>query len=106
MASKGQEVAITYMGKERKITLRNVVNGEIQADFATAEGIRPVTLKTAKFTPDELLKLLPQQPENAAGHAAVCLVLLKANHKADIAAHVASCGVLGPLFEAAAAALP
>ena len=106
LASKGQEITITYNGKDRKITLRNVVNGEIQADFATGDSIRPVTLKTSKFTPEELLKLLPPQPDSAAGHAALCIALLQAKHKADIAAHVAPCGVLGPLFEAAAASLP
>jgi len=103
-ASKGQEMTISYLGKDRKIIPRNIVDGEIQADFVTADGNRPVTFKTTKFTPEELLKLLPQQPETPAVHAAVCLVLLKANHKADIAAHVPYCGALGPLFAAAAAA--
>jgi serine/threonine-protein kinase len=101
-ASKGQEMAVTYLGKERKIIPRNITNGEIEADFVTADGNRPVTLKLSKFTADELLKLLPQAPETPAAHAAVCLALLKANRKADIAAHVPDCGVLGPLFEAAA----
>ena len=101
-ASKGREIAITYMGKDRKITPQTVANGEIEAVFVTADGNRPVTLKTAKFTPDELLKLLPQQPETPAVHSAVCIALLKANRKADIAAHVPYCGVLGPVFEAAA----
>lgn len=101
--SKGQEMTISYLGKDRKIIPRNIVEGEIQADFVTADGNRPVTFKTAKFTPAELLMLLPQQPETPAVHAAICLVLLKANHKADIAAHVPYCGVLGPLFAAAAA---
>ena len=106
LAAKGQELTITYMGKERKITPRSVSNGEINADFVTADGNRPVVLKTAKFTPEELLKLLPPQPETPPVHAAVCIALLKAGHKADIAAHVPYCGVLGPVFEAAAAALP
>ena len=103
-ASQGQEMSISYLGKDRKIIPRNIAEGEIQADFVTADGNRPVTFKTAKFTPEELLRLLPQQPETPATHAAVCLVLLKANHKADIAAHVPYCGVLGPVLEAAAAA--
>jgi serine/threonine protein kinase len=103
-ASKGQEMTISYLGKDRKIIPRNIAEGEIQADFVTADGNRPVTFKTAKFTPEELLMLLPQQPETPAVHAAICLVLLKANHKADIAAHVPYCGVLGPLFAAAATA--
>ncbi|MEI8243548.1 MAG: serine/threonine-protein kinase [bacterium] len=102
LASRGQEMAVAYLGKDRKIIPRNIANGEIDADFVTADGNRPVTLKLSKFTADELLKLLPQAPETPAAHAAVCLALLKANRKADIAAHVPDCGVLGPLFEAAA----
>ena len=106
LASKGQEVVISYLGKDRKIIPRGVGNGEIAADFVAADGNRPVTFKTAKFTPDELLKLLPQQPEAPPIHAAVCLALLKANRKGDVAAHLPYCGVLGPVFEAAAATQP
>lgn len=105
-ASKGQELSITYLGRDRKIIPRKVANGEIEADFVTADGNRPVTLKLAKFNPDELLKLLPAQPETPAAHAAVCLALIKANRKAEIAKHVPQCGLLGPAFEAAAAQLP
>ncbi|MEI6210658.1 MAG: serine/threonine-protein kinase [bacterium] len=105
-ASKGQELSITYLGKDRKIVPRSVANGEIEADFITADGNRAVTLKLAKFSSDELLKLLPARPESPATRAAVCLVLLKANRKADVAAHVPHLGRLGALFEAAAAQLP
>ncbi|MFZ4395604.1 MAG: serine/threonine protein kinase [Kiritimatiellia bacterium] len=105
-ASKGQELSITYLGKDRKIIPRSVANGEIEADFTTADGNRAVTLKLVKFSSDELLKLLPARPESPATRAAVCLVLLKANRKAEVAAHVPHCGLLGPLFEAAAAQLP
>ena len=103
LASVGQEMTITYLGKDRTITPKSVANGGIEAEFTTADGKRPVTLKLAKFSPEELLKLLPQNPETPAQHAAICVQLLKAKHPADVAAHVPNCGVLGPLFEAAAA---
>lgn len=106
LASKGQEIAVSYLGRERKIIPRSAANGDIEADYVSADGNRPVTFKTSKFTPEELLKLLPQQPETPAVHSAVCITLLQANRKADIAAHVPYCGVLGPVFEAAAAAAP
>jgi len=81
-----------------------VVNGVIAADFVSPTGLRPVTINISGFAPEELLQLLPPQPDTPALQASVCLALLKANRKSEIAAHVPSCGVLGPVLEAAAAA--
>lgn len=102
LRARGQETTVTYMGKERRIIPRSVANGEIQADFVSAEGTRPVTFKTAKFTPDELLKLLPPEPDSPAAQAACCIALLKANRPDDVATRRAACGILAPLFAPAA----
>lgn len=102
LKSRDQEITITYMGKERRIIPHRVINGEIAADYVAADGNRPVTFKTARFTPDELVKLLPSDPETPAAQAAVCLALLQAGHRDDVAQHSAKCGPLAPVFEAAA----
>ncbi len=102
MQSHDQELTITYMGKERRIIPRRVVNGEISADFVSPDGNRPVTFKTARFAPEELLKLLPAEPETPAAQAAVCLMQLKTGHKDEVAKRSAKCGLLAPVFEAAA----
>jgi predicted Zn-dependent protease len=105
-ALTGKELSIQYMGKDRTIIPRRAENGELEADFVAADSRRLVVLKLSKFTAEELLKLLPAQPDSPAAHAAVCLTLLKANRKEDATAHARACGVLAPLFEAAAAAQP
>lgn len=102
LKSVGQEVTISYMGKERRIVPRSSIAGAIQADFVSSDGPRPVTFKTARFTPDEIVKLLPQA-ETPALHAAWCIALLKAGRKDDAVQHAGQCGLLAPVFEAAAA---
>ncbi len=97
---------IQYMGKDRIIIPRRAENGELEADFVTSEGNRRIILKIAKFSSEEILKLLPAQSDSPATQAAVCLALLKANHKAEVAAQARACGILAPLLEAAAAAQP
>lgn len=103
LKSAGQEVTISYMGKERRIIPRRSIDGTIQADFVSPDGPRPVTFKTARFAPDEIVKLLPQA-ETPALHAAWCIALLKANRREEAGQHAGQCGLLAPVFQAAAAA--
>jgi hypothetical protein len=99
--AKGQEMTIVYLGKERRIIPRAAANGEIDADFVAAEGNRPVRFRISRFSPEELLRLLPKDAETPEVHAALCMALLKANKPAEAARHIAACGVLGPVFESA-----
>jgi serine/threonine-protein kinase len=102
LQSQGQEIAIAYMGRERRIIPRRVQDGEIQADFVAADGNRPVTFKTARFSSEELVRLMPAEPDTPAAQAAVCIALLKAGRLDEVARRRAACGILAPVFEAAA----
>ena len=101
MRSRNQEVTITYMGKDRKIIPHSIVNGDISADYVSDEGKRPVTFKMSKFTPDEIVKLVPADSDKPAVQAAYCIALLTAGRKDDVGPHRVKCGVLAPIFEAA-----
>lgn len=102
LKSRGTETTISYLGKERRIIPRSVANGEIQADFVSADGNRPVTFKTDRLTPEEVLKLMPTDSDSPAIHVSICVALLRANRRDELAQHVSACGVLTPVIEAAA----
>ena len=103
LKSVGQEVTITYMGKERRIIPKSSANGTIEANFVSSDGPRPVMFKTTRFTPDEIVKLLPEAA-TPAHHATWCIALLKARRKDEAAKHATQCGLLSPVFDAAVAA--
>ena len=102
MKSRGQEVTVTYMGKARRIIPRNVLDGEINADFVAAGENRPVAFKTTRFLPEELVLLMPEKPDSPAAQAAVCLVFLRAGKRDEVTRRLAGCGILAPIIEAAA----
>ncbi len=99
-AQRGQEIVIRFQGRDRKILPREIVDGNLQAEFLADDGTsRPVTFPIDKLDAAEKLRWLPE-PQTSADHAIVCLLALQAGDLERVRAHRARTGALAPLFAA------
>jgi serine/threonine protein kinase len=98
LARRGTTITIRYLGRERKIVPRSVVQGELQAEFIADDGsTRPVSFKTDRLDPVECLRWLPPAT-NAGEHAVACILALQANDPGVLAQHIDASGPLSVLF--------
>lgn len=101
LARRGTTITIRYLGRERKIVPRSVVQGELQAEFIADDGsTRPVSVKTDRLDPVECLRWLPPAT-NAGEHAVACILALQANDAGVLAQHIDASGPLSVLFNLA-----
>ena len=100
LAQRGQEIVIRFLGRDRKILPRAIIDGNLQAEFLADDGTsRPVAFAIDKLDAAEKLRWLPE-PQTPTDHAIVCLLALQAGDLERVRAHRSRTGALAPLFAA------
>ena len=97
-ATIGTEIVIRYLGRERTIIPKSIVDGELNAAFIDGEGnSRPVSFSIANLDADQKIRWLPeaQTPAEAAVH---CILALQAGDTQRFQKHRNATGALAPLF--------